>query len=182
MLKKEVRGHLLVTLIWLMVVTFLRWSWHWNLIELWLGGLIGTFFLDSDQLLYTLFIYPQEFTSQRVKRYLQLQQYKEALALLADTTNERTRMPFHGALFQLIFYVFCFWILTSTPNLFGKSLVMAMALHLLVDELEPLLKGKEERLRQWLFWQIKTEITFNKQKTFVFLMLLIFFGLNLLLI
>jgi len=61
-------------------------------------------------------------------------------------------------------------------------LVMAMALHLLKDELEPLLLGREEYLRKWLFWQIKTEVSFYNQKLFVVLMLIVFLGLNLLLI
>ncbi|PJC27871.1 hypothetical protein CO054_03190 [Candidatus Shapirobacteria bacterium CG_4_9_14_0_2_um_filter_39_11] len=182
MLKREVTSHLLVTLVWLGIVTLLRWSWHWNLILLWLGGFVGTFLLDTDHLLYTLIIYPQELTSMRVRRLLELRRFKEALVLLTDTHEERFKSSFHNALFQPILYVVCFFVLTSTGSLFGASLVMAMALHLLKDELEPLLLGREEYLRKWLFWQIKTEVSFYNQKLFVVLMLIVFLGLNLLLI
>lgn len=181
-LRKEFRRHLLVTFVWLVVITFLRWSWHWNLILLWLGGLVGTFLLDLDQLLYALFIYPQELTSMRVKRLIQQQRFKDALALLADTQGERTKLAFHNALFQPIFYVFCFFVLTSTGSLFGAGLVMAMALHLLKDELELLMKGRDEELRKWLFWQVKGKVSLRNQKFFIILMLLVFLGLNLLLI
>lgn len=43
--------NLLLTLLWLVVVTLLRWDWQLSLVLLWLGGIIGTFLLDSDQLL-----------------------------------------------------------------------------------------------------------------------------------
>jgi hypothetical protein len=182
MFKKEVTNHLLVTLAWLGIITFLRWSWHWNLILLWLGGFVGTFLLDTDHLLYTLIIYPQELTSMRVRRLLELRRFKEALVLLTDTQEERFKLVFHGALFQLTFFVFCFWVLTSTGSLLGAGLVMGMALHLLKDEFELLLLGREEYLRKWLFWQVKGEVSFYHQKLFVVLMLVVFLGLNILLI
>jgi len=181
-LQKEFWRHLLITFVWLVLTTLLRWSWHWNLISLWLGGLLGTFLLDIDHLLYVLAIYPHELTSMRVKRLIDQRQFKDALVLLADTRGERVKLPFHNALFQPIFYVFCFFVLTSTGSLFGAGLVMTMALHLLMDEFELLLAGRDEYLRKWLFWQVKGEVSLQNQKFFVFLMLLVFLGLNLLLI
>lgn len=182
MLKKEVRNHLLVTLVWLVVITLLRWDWQWNLILLWLGGLLGTFLIDLDHLLYALIIYPQEITSMRVKRLIDQRQFKEALVLLVDTQDERLKLSFHNALFQPILCIACFFVLTSTGSLFGSGLVMTMALHLLKDELELLLRGRGEHLRRLLFWQVKKEISLNQQKLFVMIMLLAFLGLNLLLI
>lgn len=181
-LQREFKRHLLVTLGWLALITLLRWSWHWNLISLWLGGLLGTFLLDIDHLLYVFWIYPQEPTSMKARQLIEQSRFKEALILLSDTHEERLRKPFHSALFQPIFYVFCFFVLTSTGSLFGAGLVLAMALQLLREELELLLKGREENLHRWLFWQVKTEVSLRNQKFFVILMLLIFLGLNLLLI
>lgn len=160
----------------------IRWDWRLNLIWLWLGGLLGTFLLDLDHLIYTLVIYPQEETSFKAKSLLQQRQFKAMLALLISTRYERFKLSFHNALFQPIFAVFCFWVLTSTPGLLGKGLVMAMALHLLKDEFSSLFKQSDEFTRKWLFWQIKREVSFKEQKIFVVLMLLVFLGLNLLLI
>jgi len=189
MLKKEIRSHLLTTIVWLAIITLLRWQWYlsfsrqlWNSILLWWGGLLGTFLLDIDHLLYALVIYPHELTSLRVKRLFKQRRSKDAIALLMDTQDERLKLPFHNALFQLIFYVFCFFVLTSTGSIFGAGLVMTMALHLLKDELGLLLKGKDEHLRKWLFWPVKGEVSLQNQKFFVILMLLVFLGLNLLLI
>ena len=98
-----------------------------------------------------------------------------------DTTNERCRLPFHNALFQVILLVLCFFVLTSTNNLFGSGLVMGMMLHLLKDEVGELLSRQEEHLKKWLFWQISFEISFDQQKLFVVLMVLFFVFLNFLL-
>lgn len=190
MLKRELSTHYSVAAIWLVLVTLLRWLTRgypaWSplvtIVSFWLGGLIGTFFLDIDHLIYTFVIYPQELTSLRVKRLLSQHKIKETLILLADTHEERNKLSFHNALFQPIFFVFCFWILTSTNSWFGKGLVMAIALHLLKDEIELLVLGREEHLRSWLFWQIKREISFQAQKAFVIVMFLVFLGLNLLLV
>lgn len=190
MLKKGIRSHLLVTLVWLVIVTLLRLpgnkvginTWLFGSLALWLGGLIGTFLLDIDHLLYTLWVYPAEPTSLQVKSLIKQNRFKEVLVLLKNTARERTKLAFHSALFQPIFYLFCFWVLTSTSDLLGKGLVMAMALHLLADELEPLLKGEEERLKMWLFWQVNMDVSLKQQKLFVFVMILIFISLNLFLV
>ncbi len=143
---------------------------------------MGTLLIDIDHFLYALVIYPHELTSMRIRHLIDQRRFKDALILIADTQDERTKLPFHNALFQLVFYVLCFFVLTSTGSLFGSGLVMAMALHLLKDELDLLLRGRDEQLQRWLFWQVKTDITLNQQKFFVFLMLLVFIGLSLFLI
>lgn len=181
-LKKEVLSHLKVSLVWLVVVTLIRWQWRFNLVWFWLGGLIGTYLLDIDHIINTLFVFPNTLTGRKLKELLGKGRFKEFLILLGETHYERMNLTFHNALFQPIFYVFCFFILTSSGSLFGKGLVMAMALHLLKDEFEELINKKEEHLRQWLFWQIKREVTFKEQGIFLAVMLATFLGLNLLLV
>lgn len=192
MLKKEFYSHFLATLIWLAALAILKaiftagafstldqlLSW----LVFCLGALLGTFVLDLDHVFYVLLIHPEEETSQKVKHLIKQKEYKEAFLFLVNTHLERTKLSFHNAVFQVFFMVFCFWVLTSTGSWLGKGLVMAMALHLLKDIYHCLLKGKEDFLRRWLFWPLKREVSFSEQKIFVILMLLIFLGLNLLLI
>ena len=182
MLKKAIIKRLLVTLAWLALVTLLRWDWQLSLVNLWLGGLIGAFLLEVDHLLYILVIYPHELTSMRFKRFLEQRRFKQALLLLVITREERIRLTFSSALFQLILYGCCFFVLTSTNSLLGAGLVMAMALNLVREELVLLLQGREKLLRQRLFWQLAGEVSLKNQKFFVILMTLLFLGLNLLLI
>lgn len=182
MFKKEILNNLWLVLIWLLAVTLLRWDWQWNLVLFWLGGILGVFLFNLDHLFYLLVISPHELTSQRFQRLLEQKKFKEALVLMFDTTYERYRLPFHNALFQVILLVLCFFVLTSTNNLFGSGLVMGMMLHLLKDEVGELLSKQEERLKKWLFWQVNFEISFDQQKLFVVLMVLFFVSLSFLLI
>jgi hypothetical protein len=174
--------HFLVAIIWLTVITLLRWSWHWNLVWLWLGGLFGTYFFDLDHFLYLLVINPHELTSQRVQRLLQQKKFKETLVLVTETASERTHLPLHSALFQIINLVLCLFVLTSTNNLFGSGMVMGMALHLLKDEIGEVLGKQEERLKRWLFWQVKFEVSLESQKIYLVVVTLIFLALNWLLV
>jgi hypothetical protein len=180
-MKKKIFSRLVITVVWLSIVTLLRWQWRWDLIELWLGGLIGTFFLEIDHLLYVI-AYPDEPTSFRVKELIGVNKWKEAVALLAGTVSERGRLTFHSAFFQIIFWVTCFFVLTSTGNLFGAGLVMAAALRLLVWEFGFIFGGREEELVVKLFWHFRGRPTLKQQKAFVYIMLVLFLVMNLFLI
>lgn len=182
MFKKEFLSHFFITLIWLLIITLLRWSWQWNLIWLWLGGFIGTFLIDLDHFIYLFFTNPHELTSQRAQRLWEQKHLKELVILTFNTTEERIRLAFHNVLFQLILFILCFFVLTSTGSLFGSGLVMSMALHLLKDEFHEWQVGREERLGQWLFWPIKMEVSLQNQKIFLIFMALLFVGLNFFLI
>lgn len=192
MLEKELKSHYFVALVWLAAIVILRLLVNvrvfFSVINLvnWLafclGALLGTMALDIDQLVSALFFYPESQSTLRVRQLLKQNKFKEIIIILADTYQERIKRPFHGAIFQAFMALFSFWVLTSTGNWLGKGIVMAMGLHLLKDEVELLLKNRPEVLRSWLFWQIKREVSFQQQKVFVVIMLLLFLGLNLLLI
>jgi hypothetical protein len=53
---------------------------------------------------------------------------------LAETRSERTKLIFHSGLFQLIFIVLAFFVVTSSGSLFARGVVLAFFLHLLVDQ------------------------------------------------
>lgn len=182
MLRKKIASGLLFTLLWLAAVTLLRWDWHFNLIWLWLGGLVGTFLLDIDHLLDIFFVHPNEVAKTETVSLLRQRKIREAVVFLADTAANRTKLIFHSTLAQVFFYGLCFWVLTSTGSLFVKGMVMAAGLHLLKDEVLLLISGQENLFRQNFFWQIKKELSSAQLKIFVILMLLVFLGLNLLLV
>ncbi len=182
MFKKKIASHLLITLSWLIIIILIRWDWQWNLIWLWLGAFVGTFLIDIDHFIYLFFTNPQELTSQRVQRLWEQKHFKELIVLTFDTSEERIELAFHNAFFQLILFVLCFFVLTSTGNLFGAGLVMAMSLRLLKDEIHEWWVGREERLRRCLFWPIKIDVSLQNQKIFLIFMLLIFVAFNLFLI
>lgn len=175
LIKKELLGHYLVALVWLVFFSLIRWQWDLNLVWLWIGGLVGTMLLDLDQVFYALLLYPEE----KAKEFWKKRQFWKLLVYLGETYQQRKKLPFHNAVFQVFWLVFCFWVLVSTSGLFTKGVVMAMNLHLLKDEVHLLLKGREEELKSWLFWPVKREVGFGEQKVFVGAMGLGFLILNL---
>ena len=182
MFKKELFKRLLVTSIWLITIVLLRWDWHWSLIGFFLGGFLGVFLIEIDHFLYVLLSNPHELTGQRVKRLLEQKNFKQIIPLVFDTYEERKRLAFHNALFQVILYALCFFTVTSTDNLFGSSLLMVMSLMILKDEITDWLKDKEQSLNNWLFWPIKQEISLQQQRLFIAVMALFSLLLSFLLI
>lgn len=101
----------------------------------WLGGLLGLFLPDIDHVIYVLFLKPQELVSQRVGFLVNKKDFWKAIQVLYDTRSERSGLIFHTVLFQLIFLVLTFWMMSSSGSIFGKGLVLSFALHLSVDQI-----------------------------------------------
>lgn len=140
----------------------------------WAGAFLGTLLPDIDHLLYVFFLKPQELTSQRVGHMLGKKDIVGSLNLLAETRGERTKLVFHSATFQLIFWILTFFVITSSSSLLGLGLVLAFALHLLVDQAVDLFDTGS--LDNW-FKNFPLEMEVRKQKIFLwvnFILLLIF--------
>ncbi|HUV47200.1 MAG TPA: hypothetical protein VMW29_03640 [Candidatus Bathyarchaeia archaeon] len=156
---------------------FLRFSLR-DSISWFSGVFLGGYFIKLEQFAYVYYIHPDEILSLDIKRLIQEKRKKEVFWFLRERVSEQ-RLAFRSSLFQLVWLVLAFFTLTSTTSVFGKALVMAIGLHLLLDEWEDLLKGKS---LYWLFWQIKREVTGEEQKRFVWLMTGVFGILSLLLL
>ena len=156
---------------------FLRLS-AWELV-LWLAGaILGGYFVKLDQLVYVYFTQPEALLSLEIKSLIKQKRKKEAWNLLCQRGGEQN-LAFRSALFQAGWTVLAFFTLTSTKVIFGKIMVMAVGLHLLLNEWEAILSG---RGIAWIFWQIKREVGLKEQKWFLGGMTLVFGILSLLLI
>lgn len=109
----------------------------------WLGGVVGIILPELDHIVYVFFSNPQEVTSQRVQFLCKNRQYKRCARLLLSTRQERIGLIFHTILFQAIFFVLTFWVMTSSTSLFGKGIVLAFCLHLAVDQIDRFLEKGE---------------------------------------
>jgi len=181
MLKKKLASRFLITAGWLAAITILRWDWGRYLFLFWLGGILGGFLIDSDQLFY-LWTFPKKEASLAVRQLFRHRQWQLAVKLLASTSRQRVKLAFHNAPFQVFFTIFGFWVLTSTTSWFGRGMVIVMLLALLQEEIELLLINQDKFLRQRLFWLLQKPLSLKQQKLFVVLMSFFFLGLNLLLI
>lgn len=96
---------------------------------------MGTLLPDLDHIIYFYFVRPTDLTSQRFNFLLQKKEIGRMLTLLYETRSERKELIFHSAFFQIIFFVVTFWFLTSSGSLFGKGIVLAFSLHLVIDQI-----------------------------------------------
>ena len=160
MMKKEILIHFSFLISFFIFVSLARDWFSLSLWPLWVGGLIGTLLPDIDHLLYIYFLRPQELTSQRALYMLGKREVFKMVELLAETRHERTKLIFHTAIFQIIFLVFSFLVITSSGSVFGRGMVLAFMLHLIIDQIVDLMET--DSLQNWFK---QTPIVLDKQKT-----------------
>jgi len=95
---------------------------------------LGTLLPDVDHLIYVYFLRPQESVSQEAVGLMGKRDLKGAFSLLASTRTQRSNLIFHTAFFQVLFFAFTFFVITSSGSLLGRGLVLAFSLHLLIDQ------------------------------------------------
>jgi len=130
------------------------------------GGFLGAYFIKIEQIFYSFYIKPQEALSQEIQALFKQRKKKELWRLLKKGVNQQ-KLAFRSAVFQIVWVVLAFFTVSSTVGMFGKGLVMAIGLHLLLDEWNDYLNDKDIG---WLFWQIKRPVGPQEQKRFLWLM------------
>lgn len=143
-MKKDIFIHLFSILIFLFLVS-LAHGWLPSSLEsilvylpLWIGGIIGTFLPDVDQLIYVYFLRPTDLTSQRVNQMNSSGDFKNSASLLYSTRTERSFLVFHTVLFQVVFYILSFLVVSSSSSFLGRGLVLGFLLHLFIDQIKDL--------------------------------------------
>jgi hypothetical protein len=133
-MKKELALHFLTSIILFVLISFLRNYLNISYWPLWVGAIVGTILPDIDHIIYVYYLRPHELTSQRIMYAAGKGQLLASWHLLASTRSERTNLILHTVTFQILFVVLSFLVVTSSPSLLGRGLVLAFLLHLLVDE------------------------------------------------
>lgn len=133
-MKKQFTLYYLSVSIFFLLVSLYRGWFDPMYLAFWVGGAIGAILPDLDHLIYVYFLRPHELSSQRAMRMMSRGEVVSTFSFLANTRNERTRLIFHTAMFQLVFLAFAFFVATSSSSLLGKGLVLAFSVHLLVDQ------------------------------------------------
>jgi hypothetical protein len=134
-MKKEIFIHFSFLISLFVFISVLRGWMSFSYWPFWLGGIIGNFLPDLDHVIYIYFLRPQELTSQRVGYMMGKRDFLGSMDLLVRTRSERTKLIFHTALFQFVFLILSFLVVTSSGSLLGRGIVLAFSLHLLVDQL-----------------------------------------------
>ncbi len=163
-MKKDLLFHFSFLITFFALISLFKQFFSLDYLQLWLGGIVGTLLPDIDHLLYAYVIHPQDLSSQRMKAYIAQKQYFRAWDTMVVTTETRPQLIFHSVRFQLILLLFTLLIVTS-GNLFGKGIVLAFSLHLIVDQAIDLMERKsidhwfyglpftlDTKQKLWYFW------------------------------
>jgi hypothetical protein len=149
-----------------------------DLLAWFLGAFLGSQFLKIDHLIYSYLTYPMAPLAINIRTVIQQRKISE-FWLLLNKEVDKQKSVFYSAIFQAAWAAVALFALTSTAGVFGKAFVMAIGLHLLIEEWLDLSQGRD---LGWLFWQVKRQVTPQEQKLFVWFMTGAFGILTLLLI
>lgn len=166
-MKKDLLVHYSFAFLFFFLTSLLRGFLSFNFLPLWFGALIGTILPDLDHLVYVYILKPKEAYSETVSGMINEKKYKETWNYLVATRQERKGLIFHSALFQLIFLALTFYVTSSSGSLFGRGLVLAFSLHILIDQVVDYLDLKnidnwfadfpfklDSRQRVWCMWGV----------------------------
>ncbi|MCH7730259.1 metal-dependent hydrolase [Patescibacteria group bacterium] len=134
-MRKEVFIHLSFLFTFFILMHLAKGWFSFSFYPLWIGGILGTFLPDIDHLLYVYLIKPEELNSLRIKELISKRKFASTIKALFEGRRARGELIFHTVLFQLLFLVLTFLIITSSGSIFGRGLVLGLGLHLLVDQL-----------------------------------------------
>lgn len=161
-MKSFTKHQLALVLGYLALITLLRWSWEFDLVWLWLGGLAGFYFVYLDRLMYALIVKPEEQLSLHIKHLIRHGRYLDIPRLLKARGNEQTHLLTRSALFMVVWVPLAIFVISSTTSQFAAAMMMTIALRLILD----ILTGWHDlaSVSRWLFWQIKRPVSATETK------------------
>jgi len=162
-MKRELFLHFSFWFAFFLFITLIRQYFNLGYWPFWVGGILGVFLPDIDHIIYVYFVQPQELTSQRVGYLVDKKEIKRSVELLYETRSERRGLIFHTILFQVIFLVLTFWMMSSSGSLFGQGLVLSFALHLSVDQIVDLTE-----MGNLSNWFKNLPFSFNEQQSRIY--------------
>ncbi|HPJ17167.1 MAG TPA: hypothetical protein PK639_02995 [Candidatus Woesebacteria bacterium] len=162
-MEKELKLHLsplFVIFILISVSWFITKTPWYQFVYLFFGFLWGSFALDLDHLIYWLYLRPNLEESRLAQVALQKKDFGSLLKLLETTHKNHTSLIFHHFFFQIVLLLISFFVFTSSTNIFAKSFLLALNIHLFVDEYHDYLHDKIH-LQDWLFAREESQLSVN---------------------
>lgn len=174
-MKKDLVTHFVFTVAFFLLATLIRGWTDIMFFPFWAGALLGMILPDIDYLIYIYALNPGASVSQQATNLIEKRSVVKTWDLLARTRPQHSDLIFHSALFQIIFVVFSFLIVTSSGSLFGMGVVLAFSLHLLIDQVTDLVEAGT--IKNW-FSGLNLDLSRNGERWWVLtqVMLLVIFG------
>ncbi len=163
-MKREILIHTISLVLLFILISLLKGWISINYWLFWAGGIIGTILPDIDHIIYVYYLRPNDLTSQRAIYMSQKGELIKTWQFLAATRSERRNLILHTTLFQIIFIILAFLVLTSSGSLLGRGIVLAFLLHLSVDQIVDYLS-----LKNINNWTAKLNLILDNTQTLIYL-------------
>ncbi|MEK7527873.1 MAG: hypothetical protein AAB574_02565 [Patescibacteria group bacterium] len=168
-MKRELKLHLLPLLV-IFCLTSLIWllsrTAYYNFLFLFLGLLAGSFFLDIDHLIFWFYLRPNLEESRLALIAWKKGDFRSLLKLLESTRPNHTNLIFHHYFFQVVIALISFFVFTSSSFVFTKAFLLAVNIHLLVDEINDFFQDPKH-LQNWLFAREERQLPLKTLKPYI---------------
>lgn len=126
------------------------------------GAVIGAFLPDLEAIITALFVEPNHHTSQMIRSFYKDRKFKLLWFYWRANRGEYQSLIVHSSFFQLVFFVFSFYIVSSSASSFAGALCLALLARLFYEQY---LDYKKGTLKEW-FWAINLPLTKNFYKIY----------------
>lgn len=152
-----------------------------GLFYLLIGLTLGYIFPDLDHIIYWFYRKPNTDESRIVKTAFQKKDFKALLKLIKAARTSHNNLIFHHYFFQVSLNLISFFIFISYSNPFCLAFLLAINLHLLIDEIRDYLYNPKF-LQNWLFAREEKQLSIKSLKNYLIIFTILFFVFLLLLI
>jgi hypothetical protein len=174
--KHEFRYHLTSCVILFVIISIFLVIFkvgNFQLLSLAISLFLGSFFLDIDHLIFWFFLKPNLEESRLAKMAIKAKDFKSVYQLLKTSHRTHQNLIFHHYFFQVILVLFTVFILTSTDNFFIASFLIALNLHLLIDEIIDYFYDPKI-LQKWLFARETSQLPIKFLNRYIFVFVIFF--------
>lgn len=176
-MKKDLLFHLLPSAIIFVIVSLIWVIFRVSNIEiiyLFIGLLLGTFFLDIDHIIYWFYRKPNTDESRIVQAVVEKKDFKSLYRLIKAARRSHDNLIFHHYFFQIGLTLISFFIFSSSSKVFILSFLLSMNLHLLVDEIRDYFRNPKF-LQDWLFAREEKQLPVKFLKNYLIVFTILFF-------
>jgi hypothetical protein len=131
-----------------------------------LALLLGSIILTSDHFIYWFALRPNTEESRIAKAALNQRDFKSILVLYKTTHKNHNNLIFHHYFFQVILVLISLFVYTSSIGIFTKVFLLAINLHLLIDEISDYFLDKKT-LQKWLFAREEKQLSLDYLKYYL---------------
>jgi hypothetical protein len=119
------------------------------------GAIVGVLLPDIEALITAFYVEPQHHVSRMIQSFYKNRKFKLLQRYWGDNRREYKSLIVYSSFFQLVFFVFSFYVVTSSGSSFASGLCLAFLGRLFYEQY---MDFKTGHLKEW-FWAINLPLT-----------------------